>query len=155
VTSEVEQLSLEKAASLLLEECRMVLPGIQALFGFQFVAVFSAAFGEKVTHAEQVLHLAALMCVALSAALVLAPAALHRRTQPRSISASFLKTSSRLLEWSMIPLALGTSADVYIVTRVITHAISAAIATSLAAVAMFGMLWIVLPWRAARRQSIR
>lgn len=153
--SDVEQLSLEKAASLLLEECRMVLPGIQALFGFQFVAVFSAAFGEKVTHGEQLLHLAALMCVAVSAALVLAPAALHRQTQPRTISARFVTISSRLLKWSMLPLALGTSADVYVVTRVITHAIGAAIATSLATMAIFGALWVALPRREARREAVR
>lgn len=155
MTSDVEHLSLEKAASLLLEECRMVLPGIQALFGFQFVAVFSAAFGEKVTHAEQVLHLAALMCVALSAALVLAPAAVHRQTQPRSVSERFLRVSSRLLEWSLLPLALGTSADVYIVTRVITHAIGAAIGTSLGAMTIFAVLWVALPRREARREAAR
>ena len=78
----VEPLSLEKAATHFLEECRMVLPGVQALFGFQFVAVFNSAFSEKLTGGEQRLYLAALICVALSAALVMAPAALHRQTQP-------------------------------------------------------------------------
>ena len=39
-----EELPLSKAAEYLLEECRMVLPGIQALFGFQLVAVFNSAW---------------------------------------------------------------------------------------------------------------
>ena len=34
-------------ASYLLDECRMVLPGIQALFGFQLVAVFNRTFWER------------------------------------------------------------------------------------------------------------
>lgn len=36
-----EELPLSQAAQHLLEECRMVLPGIQALFGFQLIAVFN------------------------------------------------------------------------------------------------------------------
>jgi hypothetical protein len=35
--SEVERLPLSQATQLLLEECRMVLPGIQGLFGFQLM----------------------------------------------------------------------------------------------------------------------
>jgi hypothetical protein len=34
-TKNKEELSLDSAARHILEECRMVLPGIQALFGFQ------------------------------------------------------------------------------------------------------------------------
>jgi len=41
-----EKLPLSQAVSHLLEECRMVLPGLQALFGFQLVAVFNTAFGD-------------------------------------------------------------------------------------------------------------
>jgi hypothetical protein len=63
-TNASEELSLEKAASHLLEECRMVLPGVQALFGFQFIAVFNQAFSERLIPQERYLHLAALMCVA-------------------------------------------------------------------------------------------
>jgi hypothetical protein len=36
-----EELTLTDAAGRLLDECRMVLPGIQALFGFQLIAVFN------------------------------------------------------------------------------------------------------------------
>jgi hypothetical protein len=35
----MEKVSLETAATYILEECRMVLPGVQALFGFQMIAV--------------------------------------------------------------------------------------------------------------------
>jgi hypothetical protein len=76
-----EALKLDSAASHLLEECRMVLPGIQALFGFQLIAVFNQGFDEKLTSGEQQLHFLALFLVALSAALVMAPAAIHRQSQ--------------------------------------------------------------------------
>ena len=35
------RLSLDKAVEYLLEECRIVLPGIQVLFGFQLATVFT------------------------------------------------------------------------------------------------------------------
>src|SRR5216683_301777 len=59
-----EELSLSKAAQYLLEECRMVLPGIQALFGFQLVVVFSPGFSEKLTRPEQLVHFTAIRVIA-------------------------------------------------------------------------------------------
>ena len=55
-----ETLPLPEAVTHLLEECRMVLPGLQALLGFQFIAIFNAGFSEKLTPTEQRLHLFAL-----------------------------------------------------------------------------------------------
>src|SRR5262245_25946426 len=85
-----EEVKLAAAASYLLEECRMVLPGIQALFGFQLIAVFNQGFDEKLSPGEQQLHFIALFLVALSAALVMTPAAIHRQTQQRSVSERFI-----------------------------------------------------------------
>ena len=44
--SECEPLRLNEEATHIFEECRMVLPGIQALFGFQLVAVFDSDPGK-------------------------------------------------------------------------------------------------------------
>ena len=41
---EHERVKLSQAASYLLDECRMVLPGVQAIFGFQLIAVFNQRF---------------------------------------------------------------------------------------------------------------
>src|SRR5437588_6765743 len=60
-----EQLPLSKAAEYLLDESRMVLPGIQALFGFQLIAVFNSAFEQKLSPAEQRGHLLAIGFVAI------------------------------------------------------------------------------------------
>ena len=56
----------------------MVLPGIQALFGFQLIAVFSPGFSEKLSSGEQELHFVSIVLVVISVALVMAPAAIHR-----------------------------------------------------------------------------
>jgi putative transcriptional regulator len=79
-----EEVSLNTAATHILEECRMVLPGIQALFGFQLIAVFSQGFSEKLSEAQQQLHLAAIVLVVIAIALVMAPAAIHRQTSQRA-----------------------------------------------------------------------
>ena len=157
-SQETQSLSLEAAASHLLEECRMVLPGVQALFGFQFVAVFSEAFGSKLSQNEQRLHLIALLSVACAAALVMSPAALHRRSERRVISEAFIAWSSRLLAWSMAPLALGTALDVYLVSRLITNNPRHALVFAIGVLLMFALLWLLLPrWfpHAAKHQSQR
>jgi hypothetical protein len=137
--SDVEQeLPLDAAASHLLEECRMVLPGIQALFGFQLIAVLSPGFSEKLSPGEQRFHLLAIVLVVLSIALVMTPAALHRQRESRSVSQRFIDLSSHLLLWSMAPLGVGICADVYLVARVILH--STAVAGALAG----GLLLIIL-----------
>ena len=67
VTPQVEQESLKDEVHNLLEESRMVLPGIQALFGFQLIAGFNQGFGQlPVT--EQYLHYSSLVLVALAIA---------------------------------------------------------------------------------------
>jgi small-conductance mechanosensitive channel len=140
-----EPISLDSAARHLLEECRMVLPGIQALFGFQLIAVFNEGFSKKLSPAEQELHLAAIVLVAVAVALVMAPAAIHRQTQQREVSERFIWISSRLLLASMFPLAVALCLDIYLISRVILErgAFSAAIAAILLAVIF--ILWILLP----------
>jgi hypothetical protein len=145
-------LSLEDAASHLLEECRMVLPGIQGLFGFQLIAVFSQPFASRLSGFEQRLHLGAIVLVVLSIALVMAPAALHRQREPRSVSEHFLAVSSRLLLWSMPPLALGIALDVFLVSRVILHSSSGALAVAGVLFAVYLLLWYGLPRRRVMRR---
>src|SRR5689334_24698194 len=81
-----QELSLPKAMDNLIEECRMLLPGIQALFGFQLIAVFNSTFGEKLSPLEQQLHLLAIGLVGVAIALILTPAAYHRQMEHVSIT---------------------------------------------------------------------
>jgi uncharacterized protein YacL len=142
---ESEELSLAKAAQYLLEECRMVLPGMQALFGFQLVSVFSQGFGEKLSHSEQLLHLLALALVAVAIALVMTPAAIHRRTGGQRVTRKFLQASTRLLLLSMFPLLIGICIDFYLIARVITKSGPLALLFALIVLAMFVLLWFVFP----------
>jgi hypothetical protein len=143
--TEREELSLNDAASHLLEECRTVVPGMQALFGFQLIAVFNSSFRELLSPAERILHLAAIVLVTIAIVLVMAPAALHRQTEPMAVSRRFITISSRLLMASMAPLTVGFCLDVYVVSRLVveTRAVAAIIAAGVLAV--FILFWVVLP----------
>ena len=147
---ERQQLELIQAAEVLLEECRMVLPGIQGLFGFQLVAVFSTPFHDQLSHFEQLLHLLAIALTIVAITLVMTPAATDRRTHPRQITLAFVRLGSRLLLWSLLPLALGLCIDFYLVARVITGSVGVAWLAALL-LGLFAWFWYFLPRRFARR----
>ena len=143
---------LSEAVSHLLEECRMVLPGIQALFGFQLVAVFNQRF-EKISSFDQYLHLAATFVVAISAGLVMTPAAFHRQVEPSAVSQKLVTLSTRLLLLSMGLLSLGISLDFFVIATVVleTPPVAAVIAGVLFVSLTF--LWFVFPFLASDRGS--
>jgi hypothetical protein len=142
-----EEVKLDSAAAHLLEECRMILPGIQALFGFQLIAVFNDGFDHKLAPGEQQLHFLALFLVAVSAALVMAPAAIHRQSQQREVSERFIWLSSLLVRMSMLPLALGLCLDVYLIARVVFDASAAGFASAAGLFVILMGLWYVVPRR--------
>jgi hypothetical protein len=140
-----EAVPLSQAARFLLEECRMVLPGIQALFGFQLIAVFNQAFDEKLGPVEQRIHLAAIALIAVAIALVMAPAAYHRQTGSHQVTETFLRISTRLVLWSMPPLAIGICLDFYLIARMILGGGVVVPIFAALLLAVFLVLWFVLP----------
>ena len=150
-----EKLPLNEAVTHLLEECRMVLPGIQALFGFQLIAVFNSSFGEKLTSTEQRVHLGAIGLVAIAVALVMAPAAYHRQTCPQEVTKGFLTVATQLLLWSMFPLMVGICLDFYLIARLILNNQLLSLVLSLGLSLMFSTLWFLLPRLKILRRILR
>jgi Family of unknown function (DUF6328) len=142
---EREDVRLSQAASYLIEECRMVLPGVQALFGFQLIAVFDSRFEDLAEHAQW-LHFASLTLVALAVGLVMAPAAYHRITGVRHVSVTFLSISSRFLLASMLALSIGISLDYYVVGWLMFESVKVAAPAALLC-AILTALWFVFPYR--------
>jgi hypothetical protein len=148
-----EQLPLSKAAEHLLDECRMVLPGIQALFGFQLIAVFSPGFDQKLSLSEQRLHVFALALVAVAVAIVMTPAAYHRQTRPREITETFIILSTRLILWSMVPLAAGITIDCALIVGLVFDGVRVVI-LSTTIFAVFFILWFLLPRVSALQRAL-
>ena len=139
-----QRLSLSEAAQYLLDECRMVLPGIQTLFGFQLIVVFNPGFDQKLSATEQHLHLIAIVLVATAVAIIMTPAAYNRQTTPMEVTDDFVRVSTRLLLWSMFPLAVGISLDLYLIGRVIAGSIGGGV-LSAGVFAVYVTLWFLLP----------
>src|SRR6185295_13758175 len=139
-----EHLPLSQIAHMILEESRMVLPGVQALFGFQLIAVFNQRF-QDLTPFEQRLHLAALALVAIAVALLMGPAAYHRQAEPESVSEEFVVLSSRLMLLGMFPLIMGVCIDYYLIARLILGDHATGLLLSGALCVVYVTIWFVLP----------
>lgn len=139
-----EELPLSRSAEFLLEECRMVLPGIQALFGFQLIAVFNSSFSQILDPFEQRLHLGALFLTTVAIAFVMTPAAYHRQTDPSKVTRRFIHLATRLLLLGMCPLLLAICIDFYLIARIITNELLASLFTASVG-GIFISLWFVFP----------
>src|SRR5438105_4430263 len=113
-----ENNGIEKIAQETIDEARMVLPGIQALFGFQLIATFNERF-RQLPNSEQCLHYAALVLVAIAIALIMTPAAYHRLVEQNSVSSFFIRLASGLIAAAMVPLMMAIAFEVYIVRRIV------------------------------------
>lgn len=129
--AEQEASQLTNRIKQLLIECRMVLPGAQALLGFQFVTVFMERF-EQLPPSLKELHIASLVAVAVCTILLMTPAAYHRIVEAGNDSEQFHRFASRILLAAMAFLALGVSGDfAVILLRVFSSAALAAALASL------------------------
>jgi len=140
---------LSDAISHLLEECRMVLPGIQALFGFQWIAFFNQRFAD-VSQANQSLHLGATAIVAVSAALLMTPAAYHRTARGRAISEHFISLSTRLILAGMFFLSLGIAIDFYVISSFVVKSLAVCFSFAVLVWLILISLWFIYPVAGAR-----
>jgi hypothetical protein len=121
-----------------LTEARVVLPGAQALLGFQLIAVLADGF-DKLPETSRQLHLVSLGLLALSIVLLMTPAAYHRIVEQGENTEHFHRFASRVVLAAMVPLALGIAADFYIVVDKVAQSVVLALGvTGLLLVFFFG-----------------
>jgi hypothetical protein len=139
-----ETAPLSEKIETLLTEARVILPGVQALLGFQCAAMLTDKF-DTLPHVLRLIHVASLFMIATSVILLIAPAAYHRLAasgEPRPDVDSF---GAKSVLGSLIPLALALCGDLYIVTAMQTaSALWASIAAAIA-FAGFALLWGAFP----------
>ena len=137
---EAEGTPLKDRIKQVLTETRIVLPGAQALLGFQFVVFLSDSF-EKLPRSLQYVHLASLLMIALSTVLLMAPAAYHRIAERGEDSEHFLTFASRMVTAAMAVLAFGLVGDFYLVVRKVLGSPIVAAAAAALLLAFFYGLW--------------
>lgn len=149
---QVEQESLKDEMRNVVEEARMIIPGVQALFGFQTMAVFNNRF-EDLPASGVAAYLAGLAMLAISIALLMAPAACHRMSERGRVSRNLIDLSSSLITWGMLPLMLGLSLDIFVVILATMDDAREALVGGIAALLVFGGFWYVLPALRRRRSA--
>jgi hypothetical protein len=129
----------------LLNEIRVVIPGVQVLFAFLFAAPFASGWSH-VTHLQSRVFLAAFLCAGAATALLIAPTTYHRLTFRRG-----RRQKERLLHYANLAVLAGTfmlataiSLSVFVVTAVVVSDGWAAL-TAASVELMLLALWYALP----------
>ncbi len=144
-TGEGEQERRARELIELLQELRVVLPGVQVLFAFLLTVPFSARFGE-VTPLQQAVFFGTLVCTALSAALLIAPSAHHRLLWRQQAREHRLRVANRLSIAGMVLLVPAMVGVIFVITDLLFGSTAAAAAT-VAITAFFLYVWFVIPIR--------
>ncbi len=134
-----------------LTEARVILPGAQALLGFQFIAMLSESF-TKLPQSSKLLHVGSLAAVALATVLLMTPAAYHRIVENGEATEDFYRVACRLILSSLVPLALGLSGDFFVVLDKVSESKLPALAGSLGMLALFLGCWFGLTFFQRVRQ---
>jgi hypothetical protein len=105
--------SLHAKIEQLLTEARVILPGAQALLGFQLIVMMTKAFGELPSGAQGI-HLIALMSLMLTVVLLITPAAIHRFAFEGRDNPRLHAMGSRIIAFALLPMICAIACDVWV-----------------------------------------
>ena len=127
----------------LLNELRVMLPGVQVLFAFLLAVPFTNRW-EKVSETQTDAYFIALLATLLGSILLIAPSSYHRIRWREVSDEVLLRVSNRLAIAGTVCLAIGMSAAVFLITDLVYESTVTAVVTALT-VAAFGWFWYGLP----------
>jgi Family of unknown function (DUF6328) len=127
----------------LLQELRIVIPGVQVLFAFLLTVPFNQGFS-KLDDLQLGVFFTALLCTAVATALLIAPSAHHRLLFRRGVREQRLKMGNLLAILGLVFLVPAMVGVVFVITDLIFGQTSALIVTAAMAL-LFILLWFVLP----------
>ncbi len=123
-----------------LTEARVVLPGAQALLGFEFILIFMDGF-DKLSNSLKYVHMISLGLMSLTIILLMAPAAYHRIAEHGNDTQRLHRVTSNFLIAAMTALPLGICGDVYVVFQKVTGSVSTSVAITALVLAFFYGTW--------------
>jgi hypothetical protein len=135
----------------LLNELRVVLPGVQVLFAFLLTIPFTGRFKELSTF-QDTLFAISFLFAAFALVLLMTPTAYHRIRFRAGDDEAMLRISNRLTIAGIACLAASLEAAVILVGDLVPFRPMAAIAGAVVGLLLVG-LWFALPmWRAGRER---
>ncbi|MBV9464402.1 MAG: hypothetical protein JO317_09255 [Verrucomicrobiae bacterium] len=149
---EVEEVPLSERITQALTECRVILPGAQALLGFQLAITFMSSY-ETLARALQILHLVSLGLTGICVVLLMTPSAYHRIVEEGEDSEDFLECVSRTIITAMVPLSLAIGGDLFVVVSKVSRSETLALAVAAASVLFSLGLWFGYTSRVRSRRG--
>ena len=134
---------LDRELMELLQELRVVLPGVQVLLAFLLTAPFQQRFASLPGSLRNAFF-AAIVCATLATVLLIAPSAHHRLRWRAGEKERILRIGNQMALWGTVFLAAAIVLALYVVTNVLFTS-ELALATAVAAVLVFAGIWNVLP----------
>jgi len=110
----------QKRTDQILQEIRIILPGTQALLGFQFIAFFNTRFSQ-LPPGVQLYHLGNLLFTTLCAILLITPVALHEIWETSRVTTVWVRFTKRLMNGAMFCLITGLAGDVFVAGQLIKN----------------------------------
>jgi hypothetical protein len=134
---------LDRELMELLQELRVVLPGVQVLLAFLLTAPFQQRFAQLPATLRNAFF-ASIACATVATALLIAPSAHHRLRWREREKERLLQIANRLAIWGTVFLATAIVLALYVITNVL-FATWIALLTAVLTVALFAWLWYALP----------
>jgi hypothetical protein len=141
--SESEKQRLNRNLDQLLQELRVVLPGVQVLFAFLLAVPFSSSFN-RVDDFERDVYFVALLLAAVAVALLMAPSIQHRILFRHEQKRYLVTLGSALTIAGMTALALAIVLSLVLVAHFLFGP-GAAWAAGGVSFGAFALLWYALP----------
>jgi len=127
----------------LLQELRIVIPGVQVLFAFLLTVPFSQGF-PKLDALQRGVFFATLLCTAAATALLIAPSSHHRVLFRQGVREQRVQMGNLLAILGLAFLVPAMVGVLFVITDLIFGLVAAIIVTAVVTL-VFVLLWFVLP----------
>jgi hypothetical protein len=144
---------LDRELMELLQELRVVIPGVQVLLAFLLTAPFQQRFAELPGSMRNAFF-AAIVCATLATAFLIAPSAHHRLRWRAGEKERLVRVGNQMAIIGTVFLAAAIVLALYVITDVL-FTTNLAVLTAIGGLVVFGGLWYVLPMLGRQPQESR
>jgi len=128
----------------LLQELRVVIPGVQILLAFLLTAPFQQRFAQLPGSMRNAFF-ASIACATLATAFLIAPSAHHRLRWRAGEKERLVRVGNQMAIIGTVFLAAAIVLALYVITDVL-FTTDLAVMTAIASLVVFATLWYVVPW---------
>jgi len=142
---EAPKRNLDRELNELMQELRVILPGVQVLLAFLLTLPFTNRF-TTLNDEERAIYFCAVVATTLAVVLMMTPGVQHRMRFREHDKEALLRLSNELAKWATAAIGVAVSAVLFLITEYL-YGVTAGAVITIALMATIVTLWYVLPWR--------